>query len=64
MYRLAYLDTMSNAYQLQEPAPFDGTFQEKADWVARWQDVVDAEVAKLFPGVTTAFYTQLTIIIL
>ncbi len=46
---------MTNAYQLQEPAPFHGTHLEKADWVSRWQPIVDEKVAELFHNVSVDF---------
>ncbi len=50
---------MTNAYQLQEPAPFNGTHLEKADWVARWQPIVEAKVEELFPNVSIDFKRNL-----
>ncbi len=44
-YLLLWRDTHSGVYAIQEEAPYNGTQQEKDDYVNRWQAVVDDAIA-------------------
>lgn len=52
MYLLVWRDTSSNAHVIQEKPPFNGTHAEKAEFIARWEDLVNAEIAHEHPNVS------------
>ncbi len=38
---MIWRDTHGGAHMIQEEAPFRGTHQEKLDYVARWENIVE-----------------------
>ncbi len=45
-YKLIWRDTHGGAFMIQEEAPFKGTHQEQADFVARWEAIVEDRLAE------------------
>ncbi len=51
VYLLVWRDTSSDAHVIQESPPFEGTHTEKQEFLARWEGLVNAEIAHLHPHV-------------
>ena len=52
VYLLVWRDTSSDAHIIQEKPPFNGTHAEKQEFLARWEGLVNAEIAHLHPNVS------------
>ncbi len=53
-YLLLWRDTHSGVYAIQEEAPYDGTQQEKDEYVNRWQAIVDDAIQDKHPNVSVS----------
>ncbi len=52
MYLLVWRDTSSGAHVIQEEPPFQGTHEERQEFLAKWEGQVNAMIDHMHPHVS------------
>ncbi len=52
VYLLVWRDTCSGAHMIQEAPPFQGTHEERQEFLARWEGPVNDKIAYKHPHVS------------